>query len=102
MTSEAVPADLLSVVVLGRMRPGPRSAARVDDQPFAGVVDVGAALEQLGAGDAEVMQGAFHRAGQFCAFTREMPALCGLADLARRPPRSARFARLGRLPLWPQ
>jgi hypothetical protein len=47
----------------------------VDDELFAGAVDAGAAAEQIGVGDAEVIEGLFHWAGEFWALTCDMPAV---------------------------
>jgi hypothetical protein len=56
----------------------------VDDELFADAVDVGAAAEQVGIGDAEVVESLFDRAGEFWVFTCEIPAVCGLLHVACR------------------
>jgi hypothetical protein len=51
----------------------------VEDELLGGVVDVGCALQQGGAGDAETVQGVLDRAGQFAGLDREGWFAGGLA-----------------------
>ena len=64
--SAGLPADLSGAAGLGGVWRLPRSG-RLDDQLLAGTVDVGCALQQAGAGDAELVQGVLDCA---CVFAR--------------------------------